>query len=371
MKFAIFLVANRSFMSKKSPKVIVAMSGGVDSSLSAVLLKKKGYDVVGVTMKLVEGSRCCDVEAVGHAAEVCKRYDIEHHVIDVSQEFDRVVVNYFISELAAARTPNPCVFCNRFLKFEQLFKIARKLGADKIATGHYARVRKGRDGEWSLLKGKDGEKDQSYYLCFLKEEWLSQILFPVGGYVKSEIYNLARKEGLDFLVQKKQSQDLCFVDDKLRRSFIEKRLDNRPGEIVDLEGCVLGEHDGVHHYTIGQRKGLQVSGGAGPYYVVGFDVRRGHVIVSSDSESDELYRSVVDLRHVNFVSGQPSEDLKVMAKIRYQQKLSRAILKIGTKGAHSAQTVHLDFTKPQRAVTKGQIAVFYQGEKCLGGGIIK
>lgn len=354
-------------MTQKKGKIVVAMSGGVDSSLAAVLLQKQGYEVIGVTLKLVEGSRCCDVEAVSHAREVCKRYGLQHHVIDVSREFDRVVIDYFIGELKAARTPNPCVFCNRFLKFEQLLRIAREFGAEMIATGHYARVRC-RDGQWELLRGRDKEKDQSYYLCFLKQAWLAKILFPIGGYAKSEIYELAREEGLDFLVQKKQSQDLCFVDDKLRRSFIGSRLEDQPGEIVDVSGQVLGGHEGLHHYTIGQRKGLSLNGG--PHFVVGFDVKKRRVIVSEDSEASELYQSVVGLRRVNFVSGRPTGDVDVMAKIRYQQKLSRALLRASGSGTGSG-SVQLEFAKPQRAVTKGQIAVFYQGEKCLGGGIIK
>lgn len=358
-----------------SKKVLVAMSGGIDSSLAAILLQRKGYEVIGVTLKLVKGSRCCDVEAVSHAAEVCRKYGIKHHVIDVSTEFDEVVVGYFINELAAGRTPNPCVVCNRFLKFEQLFKIARDFDCKYVATGHYTRVRLNKDGAWQLLKGKDLEKDQSYYLSFLKNSWLSRIIFPVGEFNKSEIYKLAKKEGLDFLVSKKQSQDLCFVDDKLRKTFISKRLkglkgsEDRSGDIVTVDGQVVGHHDGVHHYTIGQRKGLDISDGQGPYFVVGFDAGLKHVIVSRDEKDPALYSDVVMLDKVNFVSGKVEANCDVMAKIRYQQGLSKAQLIVSGKGVKDG--IELLFARPQRAVTKGQIAVFYKGSVCLGGGMIK
>ena len=354
----------------KKGKVVVAMSGGVDSSLAAILLKKQGYDVVGVTLKLVNGSRCCDIEAVEHAKEVCRRVGIPHYVFDVSKEFGEIVIGYFMSELAAARTPNPCVICNRFLKFDQLFKIAKKLGVAKVATGHYARICKSKNGVWELKKGLDRKKDQSYYLCFLKQDWLKKILFPIGKYNKSEIYKLAGKEGLDFLVTKKQSQDLCFVDDKLRQQFVGRHLKDRPGEIIDVDGKILGRHDGIHNYTIGQRKGLLIPGG--PYFVVGFNTARNQVMVSKSSDDPLLFNKIVKLSKINFVSGAISSDCEVMAKIRYQQPLASAVLKIsGRMGQTAGRGAILEFKTPQRAVTKGQIAVFYRGEKCLGGGIIK
>ncbi|MFA4890914.1 MAG: tRNA 2-thiouridine(34) synthase MnmA [Candidatus Gracilibacteria bacterium] len=347
---------------KKLGKVVVAMSGGVDSSMAAMLLKKQGYDVVGVTLKLVDGSRCCDIEAVGHAKEVCRKFGIPHYVFDVSKEFNKIVIGYFMSELVKNRTPNPCVICNRFLKFDQLFKIAKKLGVAKVATGHYAQICKSRDDAFELKKGLDRKKDQSYYLSFLKQSWLKKILFPIGRYDKAEVYKLAKKEGLDFLVSKKQSQDLCFVA---------KRLKGKSGEIVDTGGKVLGSHDGIHHYTIGQRKGLLVPGG--PYFVVGFDCKKNRVIVSGDSNDPMLFQKVVKLKNVNFISGRPKRETRVMAKIRYQQPLASAILKISgrTVGRGAGRGAILEFKTPQRAVTKGQIAVFYVGEKCLGGGIIK
>jgi len=333
-----------------------------------LLLQRDGYDVVGVTFKLVDGSRCCDVEAVGHAAEVCKRFGIEHHVIDISREFDDVVIGYFISELASGRTPNPCVICNRFLKFEQLFKFAREFKCSKVATGHYARICSSRDGSWQLLKGRDRTKDQSYYLSFLKNSWLPKIIFPIGGFEKSEIYKMAKKEGLDFLVDKKQSQDLCFVDDKLRKTFVEKRIGSRAGktgDIVSVDGEKLGSHDGVHNYTIGQRKGLDISDGQGPYFVVGF--KGSNVVVSRNEKDPTLYSNVVELKSINLVSSadlSAGASVSVMAKIRYQQKLSRAKL------FAPARDGRLEFSRPVRAVTKGQVAVFYKGKVCLGGGII-
>lgn len=333
-------------MPKVNHKIVVAMSGGVDSSISAVLLKKQGFEVVGVTMKLLSRSSCCNIEDVQHAKEVCRRLGIEHHTIDLSKEFKKSVSDYFTAELMKARTPNPCVRCNKVLKFNELLKFAKKVGADYVATGHYARTKfNKRTGEYELLKGKDKLKDQSYYLALLPQKWLSKIIFPVGEYSKSEIYKTAKKESLDFLVSKKESQDLCFVPEMIR---------GRKGEIVDVNGHVLGEHAGMHLYTIGQRKGLFINNG--PWFVCGFNVKKNQVIVTKDENDPALFGKVIRLKNINFISsGKVS-----MAKIRYQQKLSKASL-VGNK---------LIFSSPQRAITKGQVAVFYDGEKCLGGGFI-
>jgi len=352
----------------------VAMSGGIDSSLSMILLKKEGYEPIGVTFKLVEGSRCCDLEAVSHAKEVCKRYGISHHVIDVSKEFKKNVINYYLSELKCGRTPNPCVICNRFLKFDQLFKVAKKFGAKYVATGHYAQIRLNKlTGFYELMKSRDTMKDQSYYLCFLKQSWLGRIIFPVGGYKKEKIYEFAKKEGLNFLVQKKQSQDLCFVDNKLKNQFVLKNIKGRNGNIVDKGGNVLGQHSGISNFTIGQRKGLYIA--SGPYFVIDIDTKRNNVIVSKDPEDENLYCNIVKLKKVNFITWKPKKNIRVMAKIRYQQPLSRAILEIHKPEFRDDELdnkcVQLKFNKPQRAVTKGQIAVFYRGRKCLGGGIIR
>lgn len=333
-------------MTKVNPKVVVAMSGGVDSSVSAILLKRQGFDVIGVTMKLLARSSCCNIEDVQHAREVCRRLGIEHYTIDLSKEFKKSVSDYFTAELMKARTPNPCVRCNRVLKFNELLKFAKKVGADHVATGHYARIKfNKKSGEYELLKGKDKTKDQSYYLALLPQKWLSKIIFPVGKFIKSEIYKIAKKEGLDFLVNKKESQDLCFVPDMIR---------GRNGEIVDNTGRILGKHAGMHLYTIGQRKGLFINNG--PWFVCGFDVKKNQVIVTKDENDPALFGKIIRLKNVNNISrGKVS-----MAKIRYQQKLSKASL-VGNK---------LVFARPQKAVTKGQVAVFYNGEKCLGGGFI-
>lgn len=350
-------------------RVLVAMSGGVDSSLSAILLKKQGYEVVGVTLKLVEGSRCCDLEAVNHAKKVYKRYGIEHRVIDVSLAFKKKVIKYYLDDLKKGRTPNPCVICNRFLKFEELFKIAKKLKAKYVATGHYAKIGYNeKSGVYELFQGKDKVKDQSYYLSFLKQDWLSKIIFPIGNSTKDEVYKMAKKEKLDFLVEKKQSQDLCFVDNKLKKNFVESTIGKKLGDIVDENGKVLSRHNGIHYYTIGQRKGLLLSGG--PYFVTGFNFEKNQVIVSKNAHEKSLYQTVVNLRNVNFISEIPKNGSLVSAKIRYQQKLSKAYLKRSEKSSKKGE-FYLKFKTPQRAVTSGQVAVFYQGKKCLGGGIIK
>jgi len=352
---------------RKSEKILVAMSGGVDSSVSMILLKKQGFSPIGVTFKLVEGSRCCDVEAQTHAKAVCKRYGIPHYVFDVSKEFTNEVINYFIDELKNARTPNPCVICNRRLKFDQLLKAAKKLGASYVATGHYAKIRKNprvgkniaSSAEYELLKGLDEQKDQSYYLSFLPKKWLSKIIFPLGNYSKDEVYKIAKMEGLDFLVEKKQSQDLCFIEPKLKGLFMSRYITGVPGDIVDPSMNILGKHLGIHNYTIGQRKGLNLSGG--PYFVVSIDSKKNHVVVSKNEKDLLLNVKDVALKSINFIGVKPKKPLKVMAKIRYQQKPSAAYL--------DGNVLH--FSKPQRAVTKGQIAVFYIGKRCLGGGIIK
>lgn len=328
------------------------MSGGVDSSITMILLKKQGYLPVGVTLKLVDGSRCCDIESVAHAKAVCKKYNVPHYVFDVSKNFKKSVIDYFIKELHAGRTPNPCVMCNRFLKFEELFKIAKKLKADFVATGHYALIKNG-----ELFMAKDKVKDQSYYLCFLKKNWLKKILFPLGKYTKDEVYKIAKKEGLKFLVEKRQSQDLCFVDPKLKGLFVSRLIKEKKGKIVDVNSGVLGKHEGMHNYTIGQRKGLNLSGG--PWFVIGF--KGNNVVVSNDENDPKLFSKIVKLKKVNFLSAKPRGKIEVNAKIRYQQKLSKAVLNGNI----------LKFKKPQRAVTKGQIAAFYRGKKCLGGGVIK
>ena len=352
----------KSLKSKKG-RVLVAMSGGIDSSMSLVALLNAGYEVVGVTLKLIEGSRCCDIEAQNHAKTVCKKYGVEHYTFDVSKNFEKKVIGYYLDELRAVRTPNPCVICNRFLKFDELFKIAKKLKCDYVATGHYARINKNsKTGEYQLLKGSDKTKDQTYYLSFLKREWLEKILFPLGGIKKEKTYKSAEKEGLNFLVQKKESQDLCFVDDKLRKSFLAKKIGEKPGDIVDENGIVLGKHNGIYYYTIGQRKGILLSGG--PYFVIGFNVRKNQVIVSNKPINKALYTSIIRLKNVNFVSCDLKFPCNVKAKVRYQQELSDAILDKDKTG------YFLQFKKPQRAVTNGQIAVFYKGQACLGGGTI-
>jgi len=348
---------------KKGDKVLVAMSGGIDSSVAMILLKKSGFSPIGITFKLIEGSKCCDIESQHHAKAVCKKYGIPHYIFDISRDFKKKVIDYFICELKNARTPNPCVVCNRKLKFDQLIKFAKKLGVKYVATGHYAVIKKdsnSMNSKYSLLKAKDSSKDQSYYLSFLPQKWLSKILFPVGKYNKKDIYDIAKKERLDFLVEKKQSQDLCFIEPKAKDIFIARNIKNIEGDIVDTAGNLIGKHSGLHHYTIGQRKGLNLSGG--PYFVVGINKSKNTVIVSKNEKDPNLYTKEIKLKNINLISGNKIKSpIKVSAKIRYQQKASSAVLDGNV----------LRFSRPQKASTKGQVAVFYSGRKCLGGGIIK
>jgi len=355
-------------MKSNPKKVVVGMSGGVDSSVAALILKNKGYEVIGVTMKLSKQSTCCDVEDISHAKEACRVIGIKHYTMNLVDEFEKEVIGYFVNELESGRTPNPCVHCNRFLKFDQLFKFAKEHKADFVATGHYARIRKGKSdgvsGDFELVKGLDETKDQTYYLSILPQKWLGKILFPLGGMKKVDVKKLADSDGLSFLARKKESQDLCFVSDKYRKYFISQKIPHKPGNIVDEKGNVLGAHLGVHFYTIGQRKGIEVPNG--PYFVVGINPSKNEVCVSKNSKSDGMFGDVVHLRKVNFVSGvKPQSDIEVMAKIRYQQELGRAVL------SFSGSQYSLKFKTPQRAITKGQVAVFYKGQACLGGGFIK
>ena len=352
-------------------RVIVAMSGGVDSSVAALLLKEQGYEVIGVTMRLwtVEredlprlGKRCCSVEDVEDARRVCQVIGAPHYFMNFEREFQRHVVDYFVREYDRGRTPHPCLACNDKIKFDFLLRRATFLDADYIATGHYARIRQN-GGGLKLLKGADGNKDQSYVLFTLRQPELSRLLLPVGEYRKDKIRELAAQAGLP-VAQKPDSQEICFIPDGDYRKFVGGRAKPKPGDIVDFSGTVLGRHPGIQLFTVGQRRGLGLNGNTDrPMYVVKIDPETNRVVLGTE---DELFRSTLWASGVNFTSGDtPGGPIEVGAKIRYRARESPA-----TVTPHG-EAAEIRFHEPQRAVTPGQAVVFYQGEDLVGGGIIE
>ncbi len=345
--------------------VVVAMSGGVDSSVAAALLLREGYDVTGVTMRLwtdeeadVPHRGCC-VLGADDARAVCQVLGIPHHVVNLETEFAGEVVEYFCREYGRGRTPNPCLACNERMKFKHLLARARAMGADYLATGHYARIRRA-GGEWELLHAVDEEKDQSYVLYTVGQEELSRLLFPVGEYRKAEVRRLAAESGLP-VADKPDSVEVCFIPDDDYRSFLAGRIGQEPGDIVDRVGRVVGRHQGVAAYTIGQRHGLGVALGE-RRYVAAIDTFENVITIG---EEEDLLSDALRAEDVCWVSGKPPRgEVSVEAKIRYRTPAAAAIVKAGDRG------VEVRFRERQRAITPGQAVVFYQGERVLGGGII-
>ncbi len=354
-------------------KVVVGLSGGVDSSVSLLCLKKQGYQPIGVSFKYavwknkknkLKENICCSEKSFAIAREICQKLDVEYHIIDDTIDFKDEVIGYFLKTLKDKKTPNPCLICNRFVKFDKLIKFAHKMDAQYIATGHYARVKK-QGNSYQLLKAKDKTKDQSYFLALLGQKELSRVIFPLGEYTKDKVYQIAKKEGFDVFEKTKQSQDLCFVASQSIPFFLEDKLGLEPGRIVDTDNNVLGEHKGLYFYTIGQRKGLNLSNG--PWYIIGFDKKRNWLIISNKEKDPNLYKKEIILSDFSFVSSQiPEKEIKVKAKTRFSQKPDSAKIYPPKK-----KELKLIFEKLQKAITPGQWAVFYQKDVCLGGGIIK
>ena len=370
-------------------RVIVAMSGGVDSSVAALILKQRGYDVVGVTMRLwtverddvpAHSKRCCSVEDVEDARRVCQAIDAPHYVLNLEREFQDHVVEYFVREYDRGRTPHPCLACNDKIKFDFLLRRAMFLDADYIATGHYARIQQNGRG-LRLLKGTDANKDQSYVLFTLTQAEMGRLLLPIGDYPKPRIRQLAAEAGLP-VADKPDSQEICFIPDGDYRKFIGERSTPRPGNLVDTSGSHMGRHPGVHFFTVGQRRGLGLQGNTGrPMYVVKIDPDTNEVVLGQE---EDLYRDRLWASRVNFPSGNPPQGpVDVTAKIRYKASDSAATLSpIGMDGGldspvagddvvETDQWAELRFQEPQRAVTPGQAVVFYDQNEVLGGGIIE
>ncbi len=344
-------------------KVLVALSGGVDSAVAAALLKEQGYDLVGVTMGLYCGTKaadsgCCSQSAARDAKQIADRLGFPHYTINFKEDFRHLVIDDFISEYRQGRTPNPCIRCNQFIKFDLLLRKAKELGAELIATGHYARI-DSRPATRRLLKGLDPKKDQSYVLYRLTQEQLAHTLFPLGEMKKDKVREKARKLGLP-VADKAESQEICFVEDDDYGRFIRETAPEllRPGDIVDKTGNVVGRHEGIAFYTIGQRKGIGHHKGE-PKYVIAIDPINNIVTIGSDPETLKSELVAADLA---FISGEvPAGPLVITAKIRYNAGEAPATLYPDGK---------VIFQKPQRAVTPGQSVVFYQGEEVIGGGII-
>lgn len=346
-------------------KVVVGMSGGVDSSVAAYLLKEQGYDVVGVTMQIWDGEdsegNCCGLSAAEDARAVATHIGIPHYVFNFKDVFKSKVIDYFIEDYIKGITPNPCIACNRYVKWEALMHRAREIGADYIATGHYASVVKHKVTNRYTIKAVDN-KDQSYALYNLTQDQLAHTLMPDGDYTKAEIREIAQKIGLN-VANKPDSQDICFVPDGDYNKFIRENSDVfvPEGDFVNKEGKVLGRHKGITAYTIGQRKGLGIALGV-PAYVTAIDSRNNKVVIGSN---EELFKTKVVIRDYNPMAIEDFDgELRCFGKLRYNQVKSPCIIR---KNGEYMEAV---FDQPQRAVTPGQAAVFYDGDYVVGGGII-
>lgn len=357
-------------MSKK--RVVVAMSGGVDSSLAAALLLEQGYDVIGVTMQIWSSDKededhggCCSLSAVDDARRVANTLGIPYYVMNFRELFEHKVIDYFCEEYRQGRTPNPCIACNKYIKFESFLTKAKGLGADFMATGHYARIEQDAvSGRLLLKKAVDDSKDQSYALYTFTQDQLAHTLLPLGGFTKVETRARAKELGLT-VASKPDSQEICFVSDNNYQNFLEERLGKgyaKPGQFLDTQGQVLGQHTGISHYTIGQRKGLGIAFGK-PMYVVDIDPERNAVILG---EHEEVFGQGLICDQVNYIAiPDLTRPLEVEVKIRYSARPAKALIKPLEGGK-----VEVIFAEQQRAITPGQSVVFYQDDIVIGGGII-
>ncbi len=352
-------------------RVVLGMSGGVDSSAAAALLLEQGFDVVGITLKLWPQDcvsraedKCCGPQAVADARAVAHRLGIPFYLVDEAEDFQKEVVQYFADEYRAGRTPNPCVMCNEKLKFGTLLRRARQLGAESVATGHYARVERDEaTGRHLLKRGRDLRKDQSYFLFSLRQDQLARTRFPLGELTKADTREIARESSLK-TAEKEESMEICFVPDNDYGRFLQqaKLVAKHRGDIVDLQGRVMGQHDGIEFFTIGQRRGLGIAA-AKPLYVLDLDPVRNRVVVGEEAD---LERDSLELERCNWIAmAEPPEQVKALVKIRYNHPGTQATIRPGPGG-----TAEVRFDEPQRAITPGQACVFYDGDVVLGGGWI-
>ena len=352
-------------------KVVVGMSGGVDSSVTAYLLKEQGYEVIGMTMQIwQEGAPedsdggCCGLSAVDDARRVCQKLDIPHYLVNFRNDFKKHVIDYFLDEYQNARTPNPCIACNRYVKWESMLQKALQIGADYIATGHYARIIKDETtGRYTLRQSKSLAKDQTYALYNLTQHQLAHTLMPLGDYTKDEVRAIAKEIGLG-VATKPDSQEICFVPDNNYAKYIEEETGEKPveGNFVDKDGKVLGKHKGIIHYTIGQRKGLGLSLGK-PGFVQRINQETNEVVIG---DNEDLFETMVTANKVNFMPFEHLEgEMHCLGKIRYNQVAQPCTIKMIDE-----DTIMCIFDEKQRAITPGQALVLYDGDKLIGGGTI-
>ena len=352
----------------KNTRVVVGMSGGVDSSVAAYLLKEQGYDVIGIFMKnwddTDEFGVCTATEDYEDVIRVANQIGIPYYAVNFEKEYWDKVFTYFLEEYKAGRTPNPDVMCNKEIKFKAFLDHAMKLGADYLATGHYARVTV-EDGETKMFRGVDHNKDQTYFLNQLSQDQISKVMFPLGHLTKPEVREIAKKAGLA-TAHKKDSTGICFIGERNFKEFLSQYLPAQPGRMETLTGEIKGEHQGLMYYTIGQRHGLGIGGDGDPWFVVGKDLDRNVLLVGQGFHNDALYSDAIIATKVSWVSDKEKpKEFRCTAKFRYRQPDNGVTVRLLDNG--EAEVI---FDEPIRAVTPGQAVVFYDGEECLGGGTI-
>jgi len=352
---------------KEDNRVVVGMSGGVDSSVAALLLKEQGYDVVGIFMKnwddTDENGVCTATEDYDDVVRVCNQLDIPYFAVNFEKQYWDKVFTYFLDEYKAGRTPNPDVMCNKEIKFKAFLEHAMSLGADYLATGHYAQVRE-INGKYEMLRGVDDNKDQTYFLNQLTEDVLAKVMFPLGHLTKSDVREIANKHDL-VTATKKDSTGICFIGERNFKEFLSEYLPAQPGAMKTLDGVEKGRHDGLMYYTIGQRQGLGIGGAGEPWFVVGKNLDENVLYVGQGFDNDKLYSDSLIASDVNWINDTADETFTCTAKFRYRQKDSAVSVTKMENGK-----VHVEFAEKQRAITPGQAVVFYDGDVCLGGGTI-
>ena len=353
-------------------RIVVGLSGGVDSSVALLLLKKAGWDPVGVSLKFpvwagdcnadCRENACCTEASLAIAKRVCAKLGVPHVVVDARREFKRGVIDYFVAELKAGRTPSPCLYCNRRVKIAKLLDYAQKHGIRHVATGHYAKIVTDKKGNTMLVRPKDAVKDQTYGLCLLPRAWLERLIFPLGDYDKKEAYDLAIRAGFEFFARIRQSQDLCFVSGAAMKSFLKEKIKCKPGPIIDDEtGKTIGRHEGLCFYTVGQRRGLFFPNA---HYVVALDAKRNALIVTRDRK--KLLEKRVFVTGFNWLTPTPPrKKTRTFAQIRHHQKERSATV------FPQKNEVEIVFDETQEGIAPGQVLALYDKDICLGGGVIK